>query len=280
MPLPAITPLPTAPTRDMESSVFVTTADAFVAALPGFRTEINAYGDALVLAAAAANYSTTSTTSLAIATGSKTFAAAAGKMFVVGQYVMAASAADATKWMHGQVTAYNFSTGSLTVNVDLVGVGGTVSDWSIGLSGPLPVTGWQTIATVSTTSGSTFDFTSIPTSYSDLILRFIGVSHNSGSAATLTLSLSPDGTTYTGAFAITNSMAASGSWRGSIVIPGYNDDDGMLNGAVESITSSPGFGVPVDIKRAWFSAGGIKALRVAMTIGTGDAGSLVLRGRK
>jgi hypothetical protein len=69
MPLPTITPLPTAPTRDMAPDVFVPAADAFVGALPGFRTEMNAFGDALVLAAAAANYSTVSTTSLAIGTG-------------------------------------------------------------------------------------------------------------------------------------------------------------------------------------------------------------------
>jgi hypothetical protein len=201
MPLPTISPLPTAPTRDMAPDVFVPAADAFIGALPGFRTDLNAFGAALVTAAAAANYSTVSTSSLAIGTGSKTFAAEAGKMFVVGQYVMAASAADPTKWMHGQVTAYSFSTGSLTVNVDLVGVGGTVNDWSIGLSGPLPTTGWQTIATVPTTSGAgPFDFTGITGAYSDLLLLFAGMSHNSGSNASLTIALSNDGTNFTTSF--------------------------------------------------------------------------------
>lgn len=47
MPAPDITPLPEAPQREDTPAVFVTKADAFVAALEDLPTEINAFGDYL-----------------------------------------------------------------------------------------------------------------------------------------------------------------------------------------------------------------------------------------
>jgi hypothetical protein len=40
--------------------------------------------------------------------------------------------------------------------------------------------GYTTIGTLTTTSGTTQDFTSIPTTYSDLLLLFLGVSFTAG----------------------------------------------------------------------------------------------------
>lgn len=282
MALPPITALPTAPSRGQDSDTFNANADAFIGALPTFRTELNAFGqavvDATVAASAIANYNATSTSSLTVGTGSKTFAIQTGKLFVVGQYVTATSAADSTKWVHGQITAHNSTTGSLTVNVGLTGLTGTVNDWVIGLSGPLPPAGWLTIATVNTTSGTLIDFTGIPTTYSDLMLVFNGVSHNFASNAGLNMSTS-DGTTYSSGSSVSNQIPATGTWYGSILIPGYNENGGRLTGGIENHANNTLL-TPIDASRSWRHDGGMKAVRFSLTSGSFDLGSVVLKGRR
>ncbi len=82
-----------------------------------------------------------STTSLAIGTGSKSFTTQASKFFDVGYNLLAFSAGDPTKYMVGTVTTYSGT--SLTINVPTGGTGGsgTVSDWTIAVSGKLGPTG-------------------------------------------------------------------------------------------------------------------------------------------
>src|SRR6185312_10791054 len=79
-------------------------------------------------------YETSSTSSLAIGTGSKTFTVDSGKDITVGDWVLATSNADATNFMIGQVSAY--SGNSLTISVPSAGVGGsgTKADWTIRIS--------------------------------------------------------------------------------------------------------------------------------------------------
>ena len=84
---------------------------------------------------AAAGWSGTSSTSVAIGTGSKSFTASSGKLWVVGVLLQIASNATPTNYMHGTVTAYNSGTGALTVNVLDVGGSGTLADWNITLAG-------------------------------------------------------------------------------------------------------------------------------------------------
>lgn len=162
-----ITPLPTAPSR-ADPANFPARADAFLAALPTFGSQLNAnasaaFGNASEAATAANNAaasqtsaaasataaaasavtavnapgtSGTSTTSLTIGTGSQTVTTQTGKAWVVGQFVTVASTASPTNFMHGQITAYNSGTGSMTVNVLAVGGSGTLASWTIGLVGP------------------------------------------------------------------------------------------------------------------------------------------------
>ncbi|MGY3605657.1 MULTISPECIES: hypothetical protein [unclassified Bradyrhizobium] len=80
-----------------------------------------------------AGYGGTSTTSLAIGTGSKTFALAAGFAYQAGNYVRASSAANGANFMEGAVTAY--SGGNITVNVTKTGGSGTFADWRFAVSG-------------------------------------------------------------------------------------------------------------------------------------------------
>ena len=71
----------------------------------------------------------TSTTSLLIGTGSKSFGTQAGLGFVAGEWVKAASAANPANYMYGQVTSYSGTT--LVVNVTVIGGSGTLADWNI-----------------------------------------------------------------------------------------------------------------------------------------------------
>lgn len=141
-----ITALPAPPTRS-DATNFNARADAFLSALPTFATEanslaseVNGYAsNAAASAATATNApgtSATSTTSLAIGTGTKALTVQTGKAFVVGQWVTVTSTATPANWMHGQITAYTSGTGALTVNVTAVGGSGTYAAWTIGLSAP------------------------------------------------------------------------------------------------------------------------------------------------
>jgi hypothetical protein len=141
-----ITALPTPPTR-ADATNFNARADAFLSALPNFATQANALASEVngyasnaaasaVTATNAPGTSATSTTSLAIGTGSKSLTVQTAKAFVVGQWVTVTNTATPANWMHGQITAYTSGTGALVVNVSAVGGSGTYVAWTIGLSAP------------------------------------------------------------------------------------------------------------------------------------------------
>ncbi len=145
MPSPTITALPTPPSRATDTPTeFADNADAFLGALPTFATELNAYGDDLADSNGVANYSATSTTSVAIGTGSKSFTVETGKRYVAGTFITIASAADPTvDYMFGQVASYTSLTGALVFDSQRIGDGaaGTHTDWLISLSGPQGIGG-------------------------------------------------------------------------------------------------------------------------------------------
>lgn len=135
--MPAVTPLPTpSPTRGDTDALFTARADALLAAFPLMVTEINAAIEAMNLNST----NGTSATSMLIGTGSKTFVTQTGKSYVPGQTIKVAYTTDPTKWMLGDVTAYNTGTGSLTVFVQFVQGSGTFGAWTLSLSAPAPVT--------------------------------------------------------------------------------------------------------------------------------------------
>lgn len=72
--------------------------------------------------------SATTTTSITPASGSISFTLAqTGKLFSLGQTMLVASAAaPATKWIQGQITAFNSATGATTLSVGGSGFAGTV----------------------------------------------------------------------------------------------------------------------------------------------------------
>lgn len=76
----------------------------------------------------------TSTTSLAIGTGSKSATAQTGKSFYNGMWVIFASAANVANFMVGQVTSYNSGTGALVVTIHFKNGSGTYADWRISIA--------------------------------------------------------------------------------------------------------------------------------------------------
>ncbi len=130
-----ITALPEPPSRS-DASTFAARGDAFLGALPTFQAEANAQAaetwaaySAVLSNTAAAIAKGTSTTSLAVGTGAKSFTTQSGKGFVAGQAVIISSAANRANWMWGIVSAYASTT--LDVTVTHTGGSGTLADWDI-----------------------------------------------------------------------------------------------------------------------------------------------------
>ncbi len=76
-----------------------------------------------------------STTSLAIGTGAKTLTIEASKQFAIGQTARITYNSDINKWMQGTVSAYNASTGSISITVDTISGSGTYAVWTVALTG-------------------------------------------------------------------------------------------------------------------------------------------------
>lgn len=132
MTLPAITPLPTPPSRTDDSATFVARADAFLGALPNFQDELDAFGAAIPAEVAPTNFNGTSTSSVAIGTGTKNFTTQAGLLYFAGQHIIAVSIVAPTEYMVGRVTSYNAATGALVMESTSVSGSGTRASWNIG----------------------------------------------------------------------------------------------------------------------------------------------------
>ena len=100
---------------------------------------VNPTTGALIAETTAVSYSATSTTSLAIATGSKTFTTQSGKPYLVGTRLRASSEADPADYMEGLVTSYSGTT--LIILMDNIGGSGTDADWNINVAGDKGATG-------------------------------------------------------------------------------------------------------------------------------------------
>ncbi|MBP6708793.1 MAG: hypothetical protein KA223_06505, partial [Candidatus Accumulibacter sp.] len=109
---------------DLAEELVALAADQATAAAASAGSALNAPGT-----------SATSTTSRSIASGPVTLTIQAGKAFVVGQFVVAASAASPENYMAGQITAHNAGSGSLTINATQTNGSGTYADWSVAVAG-------------------------------------------------------------------------------------------------------------------------------------------------
>lgn len=78
-------------------------------------------------------FTLSSLTSLAIGTGTKTFAVQAGVPILPGARMRASSSASPSNWMEGVVSTYAGT--SLSINVDRTGGTGTLASWNINIAG-------------------------------------------------------------------------------------------------------------------------------------------------
>lgn len=81
-------------------------------------------------------YRATSVSSHTVGTGSKVFNILAGLAYTAGPRAHISRQSDIDTWMEGKVTAYNITTGALTVDVDLISGSGTgITDWNVNIAG-------------------------------------------------------------------------------------------------------------------------------------------------
>lgn len=130
-------------------------AAALLSANNAYASEVAAAASAASAAAVAGSFVGTSTSSLAIGTGNKTFVTQSGEQYTAGIWMTAVSAANGANYMFGQVVSYSGT--SLVINVQATGGSGTFADWNLSLAGPrgAPGAGITPQATGFTAAGGT-----------------------------------------------------------------------------------------------------------------------------
>lgn len=89
---------------------------------------------------------TASSSTITIGLGAKTFVVPSGLGFFPGQYLLIQDSLDASKYMLGRVTSYAGT--SLVMNILSTAGSGTISTWTIDISGPIgtPSTSYDTVS--------------------------------------------------------------------------------------------------------------------------------------
>lgn len=153
---------------------------------------------------------------------------------------------------------------------------------STGAVEELPL-GWTQIGSTQTPSAvATVTFSSIPATYSDLLLVVEGVSHSdTGASRALQIQLSPDGTNFTAVATLSAQSANTQTWYGSYYCPLYTLNAGSFVGCVTTLASDLTTATPTSsIGLAWRINGGITAIRISWAGSANfDAGTLKLYGK-
>lgn len=108
-------------------------SNAATSATNAYNSELAAAASAASAAAIAGAFVGTSTSSLTIGTGNKTFVTQIGEQYTAGVTLSAVSAANTANYMLGQVVSYSGT--SLVINVTVTSGSGTYADWNISLTG-------------------------------------------------------------------------------------------------------------------------------------------------
>jgi len=77
----------------------------------------------------------TSTTSVSIGVGAKSYTASTGKQWIPDTPIQATDAANAANFNNGTVTSYNPTTGALVIDSTVTGGSGTIGNWNISVVG-------------------------------------------------------------------------------------------------------------------------------------------------
>lgn len=189
----------------------------------------------------------------------------------------------------------NDATGALTFSA-----GGTTAIFPAGTSGAMTVRGstcrrlspqgrWTTIASLTTTSGTTavFNAANFPDGgdyWNEIMIAFEGVSHSSGSSSALRISLS-DSYTHS-VFQTLGTFAAAATVYGELTLRGHNPNGngtgaatgGSLSGAVADMSTSGVLAASTPLIYPWRGAT-LKGIQIDFNGSTFDAGTIKLRGR-
>lgn len=118
------------PSKSDTQNIFDTKTEAMLDSLVSFIDSANAS-----LVAIGLNHRSTSTSSVSMGAGSKTFTVDAGLGYMVGMYLNISYADDITKHMQGVVSSYNSTTGQLIVNVQEASANsGSYANWVISVA--------------------------------------------------------------------------------------------------------------------------------------------------
>lgn len=133
--------------------------------------------------------------------------------------------------------------------------------------------GYTQIGTATPTGTATVQFTSIPNTYNELLLVFVGLS--TAAAATVTISASGDNDSTRTTIALATTAGGSDTLYGGVDIPGYLKAAGIAVSQILSLTSDTTSGAGTSNPYAWRIAAGINAIRIGSTSNY-DAGSVIL----
>lgn len=221
---------------------------------------------------------TTSSSANTISTGTKTFTIPAGVAFAPGSIVIAADAANpAANFLVGTVVSYEGTTLTLSVPAGGTGGGGTISDWSLSISGPRgavgPSAGWAQIGSpLSTASGNVWALDPLPATSSDIFLEIVGMSHNGGGSPTLAIEIKRGGVWASFTSLEFTGYDASSASSGCLQITNYKSNYAM------AILGYPRSGSPQVL--SFPTSGGLQGVRIRWSDNsTGDAGTITMYGR-
>ena len=144
-----------------------------------------------------------------------------------------------------------------------------------------PGSSWTQIATLTTTSGATATFSSIPATYSQLLVVYTAVSHNNAvDDNALQVALSDDGSTYTTAREISDPLTRTQTTYGSVFVPGYTKRSGLLmESGGNASQANRTFSVSNSIGYGWRIDAGIAYMQFSWNNGASfDAGTITLFG--
>lgn len=195
-----------APPDTSDPGSFAARADAFFSELPEWSRGLAAYGNGISM-----GFTSISSTSVTVPTltaggnSSVTLTVEAGKGFAMGMPVMVVATAALTgARMLGTISAYNSSTGSLTVVVQhAIGAGSTFAAWRVTLTAP--VLSSQLWTLVDTTDSST-----INCGLANYFTRTVN------GATTFAFNNAPSGQAYSFTLEV-NHVSGVITWPGSVV---------------------------------------------------------------
>lgn len=138
---------------------------------------------------------------------------------------------------------------------------------------------WAQIgSTLTTTGAGPWAFTSIPTTYQDLLVTIS--MDQTGAAASVLVEVSVDSSTWTTARAISgNSTISNQTAKGGIWIPRYNGNEGFITGGVtRTFSANETIAVSGFAPIAWYCSTGIDGVRISINAGSTSAVSISLYG--